>query len=523
MRLSCVLLAVILATTPALALDSCTKDLQDREKRVDIVVEACENIGTYSVGGLYDGEFQKLTFQYPEPWQGTFTTFNIDGRYYCTSKDPKNCIQTDEYTTVEPTVKGDTIAVDWSLDNITVEQRHKVVENKTVIQYLIRNTDTKKHKVAVRLHIDTMLGVNDGAPIYVPGDGLKTTEKEYEGENLNFEYWKAYNRPDEPTIVATGTIDPKLGMTYPSKVVIADWKRSKDTAWEYAPEGRVITGDSAVLLYYELGVIEPGGEKTVEMGYGNEPPVLKKEQGELGVTEITLSSVSGEYCPGDTVNFKVDVLNTVAPRSGEVALIVEYNETEYYNNKAPATFPTNQVKTMEYSWVIPPQGENRAYTVKAVLYNATGVVELKTKADAIKVDGEKCRSTIVKVGAEVVGGLLFMILFGILGLIGAAGAYLWYNRGSVEFTKYVDGENVTVRVLNKTPRIMKNVILEDAIPTGAEIRIHTLHALRKQNAIVWETGNIMPNEDATLEYTVKGGHAVSQASLRWDKGSKNLM
>ncbi|MFH1055175.1 MAG: hypothetical protein V1744_03650 [Candidatus Altiarchaeota archaeon] len=512
---------VLLLAGYAIAEDSCKVEVLDDAKGMHAVVEACDNIGTYSLGGLYDGQWTKLTFQYPEPWAGTFTTFDIDGEYFCTSKDGRNCTIMDGYVSEKPKADGAEVATSWNLPRVSVTQSLNIIENRTLIRYSVHNTDAESHKVGIRLHLDTMLGVNDGAPIYVPGDGLKTEEVEYSGAGLNFGYWKVYNTPDNPTIVATGTIDPNDGMTYPTRVVVADWKRSKDTAWDYNVEGRPITGDSAVILYFDLGVIDAGGEAAFETGIGSDAPVLSEEQGTLGLTEIVLSNISGVYCPGDDVTLKVDVLSAGVPRSGSVALNVEKDGKVYYSNTQNAALPKDTIVSLVYNWKIQDDKEG-GYTVKAWLYNDTGVVDYKEKPNAVIVSETQCVNRVLEVGGGIVGGFLFIAVIVSIGLAMAAGFYLWFNRGSVEFTKYVDGEYVKVTVLNNTQKTIHDIVIEDTIPPEVELKVRTLNVIRRQNMLEWSIGKLRPKESATLDYYVKGGRAVSSSSVRWDRGGKSL-
>jgi len=516
------LLAVVLLTQNAAAQDTCAADLKDSLKGIDVVVEGCENIGTYSVGGLYNGEWDKLTFQYPEPWKGTFTTFDVDGSYYCTSDDARDCIFMDNYSTRKPVLARNAIDAAWQLPQVSVTQTFLISENKTQMRYVVKNTGSQNRTVGVRLHIDTMLGINDGAPIYIPGDGLKTSEVEYKGSRLNFGYWKAYNLPDKPTIVATGTIDPKLGMTYPVKVVVADWKKSKDTAWDYAPTGRAITGDSAVLLYYDLGVLEPGQEKSVGMEYGSEPPILEEEHADIGLAEIVLNSISGQYCPGDAVQVKVDVLSPIVDRTGSVGLVISGDGKTYYDSRQNAAFPRGQVKTMQYDWQIPEVNGSEKYSVRAVLYNDTGTVAVKERQDAIRIDQSKCQNPAIQIGTEVVGGFLLVAIVISVGLLAATLAYLWYSKGTVDYTKFINAEYVKVSVINNTKKTMRDVIIEDVIPPEAEIKVLTLNVERRQNTLTWRIGDLRPKDSATLDYWVSGGHASSQSLVRWDRGFKKL-
>lgn len=488
-----------------------------------VITDSCSNIGSYSIGGIYDGVWTKLTFNYPQPWKGTFATFNIDGNYYCTSEEPKDCTQMDNYTTFKPRADESGISTGWSLPDTEVRQTFTLSENRTIIKYTVKNTGATNHTAGVRIHLDTMLGFNDGAPIYIPGDGLKTTEKDYSGGNLNFGYFKAYNSPDNPTIVATGTIDPNSGMTYPNRVIVADWKQSKDTAWDYQIQSRVITGDSAVLLYYDLGVIEPGSEKSVLLSIGSEAPILRREQGKFGLTEIVENVITGEYCPGDEATFKVDVLSQGARNFGSVVLTVEGGGQVQYNNTIPAEFPQDAVKTVEFHWKVPNTEGNAVYDVKAFLYNESGVIGSKQKMNAVRVDAQACSmKPVIAVSGTIVGGFLFISAIFSFAIVLAIVLYILYNRGSVEFTKYIDGEHVLVTVTNNTRKTLKDTTIEDTIPHDAEVGVHTMHVTRKQTTLEFHIGDLRPTESATLDYRVHGGHASGESNVVWSRGSKAI-
>jgi len=318
-NLYCLVFLSLLLSTAAYAED-CITDLKDTEKGVHIVMETCKNTGTFSLGGLYKGQWEKLTYFYPKPWAGTFITIKVDDKYYTNSVDPKNGILMDQYLREAPVTQGNKVVVRWKLpEEISIEESLETVENSTLIHLKIKNENpAQTYNIGARIHIDTMLGDNDGAPIYVPGDGLKVTEKEYTGKALTFKYWKAYNRQDTPDIVATGTLYGEL--TYPDKMVIANWKQSKQTIWDYsADEEKSILGDSAVLLYFNPTPLKSGETKEIITGYGSGEPVIT---GLLEITEITLNNITGQYCMGEEVDIKVDTGSRI-DFNGKLALEIK--------------------------------------------------------------------------------------------------------------------------------------------------------------------------------------------------------
>ncbi len=523
MRVTRVFLAFIMCSTLVCG-QECFVSSRDDTKGVDAVVESCDGIGTYSLGGLYGGQWSKLSFNYPKPWKGSYATYKIDGALYCTSPDPRNCTLADNYVSTPPILDGGSITTNWLISGVSITQKIRLMENKTVLEYVFRNQDTINHSVGLRVHLDTMLGLNDGAPVYIPSDGLRTTEKTY-GEPLDFGYFKAYNNPDQPTIVATGIFDPKEGMSSPSRVTVADWKKSKDHAWEYPTSELSITGDSAILLYYSPKDLAPGATETVNLGYGGGTPVLKAGEN-VGFAEIILDKITGKYCPNERVTFKVDVLSAGTDRTGTAYLIVDDGKTALTNQSKSMVFPKDEVKTLNYAWVLGEHGRDASYNVKAVLVNDTKVLDVYEKRGEIRVELDKCGNPIIEAGKKAGGGLLILVAY-VLAILAFAAfvvflAYLWMSRGEVEFTKYLDGEQVFVKVENKTMKTLKDVLIEDPLPENAEVKVQTIDVFRKGVGLRWFVGDLRPGKTATLEYWVRGGRAYGTSKLKWEGGEKSI-
>ncbi|MEA3255492.1 MAG: hypothetical protein U9Q22_06625, partial [Candidatus Altiarchaeota archaeon] len=299
------LLSILVSLSLSVNARECAVEIQG--EGMHVVMENCKNIGTFSLGGIYNGGWEKLTYQYPMPWEGTFLTIRVGDKFYTNSIDPVEGDRMDQYLEQSAVVEGNKLSVKWMLPGeVLVEEVLEVINESTLIHVKITNKNPAKNlDVGVRLHLDTMIGDNDGAPIYIPGDALKENEAEYSGGDLSFRYWKAYNRRDKPNIVATGILVYNDELTYPDKVVIANWKRSMWSIWDYETSEEVsVLGDSAVILFYNPRSLGVGKTREIITGYGCGEPVLKKVS---GVTEIVLSNITGEYCPGDDVVIKVDV------------------------------------------------------------------------------------------------------------------------------------------------------------------------------------------------------------------------
>ncbi|MFH1788210.1 MAG: hypothetical protein ABH834_02370 [Candidatus Altiarchaeota archaeon] len=516
------LVVCLLSLTAASQANTCTTELSDKNIGSHISVEACENIGVFSLGGLYEGQWEKLTYSYPKPWPGTYVTVSVDGKYYASSNHPRDATALDAYLTERPEKEGDSITVKWTLpENIVVEEKLTVVENGTELEILAQNQDAIPHKIAVRIHLDTMLGLNDGAPIYIPGDGLKTTEKEYAEAELNFRYWKAYNRQDSPTIVATGYLNPEEGLTYPVKVSLADWKKSKDNAWDYqVSQDRSILGDSAILLYYNTMEVLPTGTYEVKTKYGSGQPVLPKEKGEFGITEVTQDNIYGKYCPTQTVNISVDVVSSASTNSGVAVLTVYDKEKQVFTQSKPTgTVPADSYKKITYQFTIPESDEEKTYDVLVTLTDAKGAqLDKATRTSFINVKPQDCKPR-PKSNIGLIIVIMLFIIF--LAALVFAVAYVVKRMGKVVITKTVDDKgNVKVTVENNTHEDLKDCVVEDRIPSQAEIKVSTLSVARRDNKLVWDLGKLKSKDKAKMEYKIKGVNVLPPARVIWDGGEE---
>lgn len=524
MRKILAVLLIISVVGLAGAQTECSVAVKDEATGIEAVAEACDNIGVFSIGGKYMGEWKKLTYHFPEPWRGTYTTYHIDGSDFCTSSQARNCTQLDPYVDAEPKVIDGQIHTSWLVDGVHVTQTLKIADNMTVIGYAVQNQDNKNHTMSIRVNLDTMLGYNDGAPIYVPTDGLKTTETQYLKKDISFGYFKAYNEPTQPTIVATATFNPQQGMDMPDKFIIADWKHSKTAAYFYTPQGREITGDSSVLLYYELGEIVPKDRRLIRVGYGYDQPVIRKNKSSsVGFADIILDRVNGKYCPGEEVVFKVDVLNIGEKRKANADLIVYDGQKKMYNASIFSEFEKDKVKTLDYRWVLGEHSKDTSYSVKTVLRNETHTLDTYEKQNAFAVEMMKCENpyveATVKATKSVFLGSVFLAFLLFIAFALIAVAYYLMNMGEVKFTKYVDGEQVFVVVENNTRKTMRDVVIKEPIPTETEVKVDTVEVLRTRTHLIWEPKTVKPGERATLQYWIRDGRAIAGSKLNWDKGA----
>jgi hypothetical protein len=358
-----------------------------------------------------------------------------------------------------------------------------------------------------------MLGDNDGAPIYVPGDGLKVTEKEYAGKDLTFKYWKAYNRQDAPNVVSTGILYGKL--TYPDKMVIANWKQSKQTIWDYpVDESKSVLGDSAVLLYFNPTSLASGETKEIITGYGSGDPVMTKLS---EITEIILNNITGQYCMGEYVIIKVDTGSRM-DFEGSLALEVrdKKGETVYSKTLPALTMKAESVKSSEFTYTIPDNVTFEEYTVDAKLYNPEGTV-LDEKQIKFTVDANRCgiTSKVVPQGPNwLLIGLMLIIILVIIVFIASR------RKGEIVVTKIKEGPKVIISVYNNSDHDITKGVIEDRIIDGAEVDIHTLNVRRRGTKLSLDIGTLKPGQKVSMEYMIKHVNVVPKALFRWEEGEK---
>jgi|GEM_PF-2381753 len=346
----------------------CSTELKSQENNIHVSVQKCTNIGTFSIGALYRDRWEKLTYNYPRPWEGTFLSIKVNNRVYCNSKDVGGAIFMDPYVIEGPRIKENEIITRWRLpENLIVEEVLELIANGTRIYIILKNENEGDLYVGARLHIDTMLGENDGAPIYIPGDGLRSKEKVYSGKVLNFDYWKAFNREENASVIASGMLRGGI-LTYPDKFIVAYWKKSMHSAWDYEidPE-RSILGDSAVIIFYNPIHLESGEGRGIITIYKNGEPIL----GRFGIADFVVDREN------DSMNIKVDVISKENRSRGYLRIEVrdENGTLIYIENKSTGILENETSRTIEFKLNISDSLEGGMIDVKASLYKGGEVVD----------------------------------------------------------------------------------------------------------------------------------------------------
>jgi|GEM_PF-6293542 len=238
-----------------------------------------------------------LLYGHPHPWSSG-STIRVDGL------DHYNFNRSTFGTEVTPPADIDTVTNQgvWDIDDVRVVQTLKIVKGGSndldtlKISYRLTNRGNSDHSVGVRIMLDTMLGQNDGAPFRVPAIGEVTYERELIGSAVPM-YWEAFEDLTNPnSLKARGTLveNGKL----PDRLVFAYWRHAYGSQWDYAIDPSVVvTGDSAVMMYWNPITLAPGQSVTRTTYYGLSD-VSTTPGGEIALSTLPeLSLVNGGYAP----------------------------------------------------------------------------------------------------------------------------------------------------------------------------------------------------------------------------------
>lgn len=173
----------------------------------------------------------------------------------------------------------------WLVDDVTAQERFVTAEgvhytfSYTLVGPAVRfsvlaeNRGGDPHAAQVRFLLDTQVDENDGSPLWASGS-VYTEEAEAPRSTSIF---KGYDQIPAPEFVSTGLL-----VTPPQRVAFVHWPTAHQSSWDYSTDPsrsfytpgytRSPESDSAVLLYYDLGQLDPGASAEAEFYYGLAAP-----------------------------------------------------------------------------------------------------------------------------------------------------------------------------------------------------------------------------------------------------------
>jgi hypothetical protein len=254
---------------------------------------AAAGVGIQGMSGTVEAasvELSNDSITVPVDNNGAFRMFTADGRplLYPTSNTSNLTVQVDgtNYTvpgnlTVESGTElindGQTARTEYlTPENVRVYQDITLAGGAVSFELDILNEGNQPVEVNVRYLFDYQVDNQDGAPIFVDGEVLVT---ETRFENPTFSTWQTYDQLPDPNLTGTGAIADT-----PTKIEFVAWEDAINFAYSYDafdPEKDFYTpgqnnspaSDSAGLLYWEEGVVDPGGSRAIQTYYGTEEPV----------------------------------------------------------------------------------------------------------------------------------------------------------------------------------------------------------------------------------------------------------
>jgi hypothetical protein len=180
--------------------------------------------------------------------------------------------------------------MEFNAQKIEVVQHVEIVPGQTgyldtlLVYYTLRNYDTNKHKVGIRVMIDTFIGANDGVPFTVPGKkNFVNTKAEFSQKDIP-DYIEALENPNEPE--NPGTVArlclrhfslPGMDLEDMDKLLICRFPGNPNVGWDLAAvesiqpdskDDKKEKGDSCVVMYWPYKELNPGATRHVAFTYG---------------------------------------------------------------------------------------------------------------------------------------------------------------------------------------------------------------------------------------------------------------
>lgn len=445
----------------------------------------------------------------------SFTSFRVDGKdvVFGTSGGALSTTNTD-MSIISTWTKGDMV---YTQTITLVNNAQSEQLGTAMITYAVKNNSPDAATVKSRVLIDTQLGDKDYGYYEVPkqylGQGYEYFEFErtWEGGSMPADYFVRDN-PFSSSIVGYG-VNSVFEDMKPYKMTFAHWANIASTAFDYTPDPTLNftnpindekTGDSAAALYYDLGSIPAGGEKSFSTYYGVTANLKNKDN------EILINSAAPTM-----LTLSADKTAFIGT-SGEADGIVRINTTianpqssgKTYKNLAVVVYAngfTTQRQTNGGDWIA---YDNMTPVYSDVINFAPG--ENRTTYFDFKFTPQK--------GAEL-GGFVTKV-FNMDPAVNNLGYYAEdYCLGTTENFIVIPGTDPTLPAITLNdlqPKILYNNDIRYMTVTGRGVNFFNATQLNKielrgDSGITYE----VPIDNLTVEQT-KDGSAPTNASILLD-------
>jgi hypothetical protein len=329
------------------------------------------DVGTFTLQTEVDGENADLLYEGGFP--GTsYLTVQVDGTNYTSADVFGPSESMDDYVTQSPTaVDENTIVTEWTLpEGVVVTQTITLDGQLARFEVDVENTDDSAHDVKTRFLFDYQVAEQDGSPIWLEGE-VVTDEVTY--DDPAFDSWKTYDTVPEPNLVGQANT-----VTQPTRVQFVDWGLAFSVPYDYTTDpAREFydvseeSGDSAGLLYYDLGTLDAGASTTVSTEYG---------VGDPGEGSETLNLVFEDQSTDGT---SVEIGSVFLPDGGFLGV---YNESgALVGTSSLLSTGASENVTVPVS---PPLAESQELTVIPYRDDGDGTPELGGDDAPYSVEGE---------------------------------------------------------------------------------------------------------------------------------------
>lgn len=279
-------------------------------------LNGCFTMGT--TGGnpeLLSDDNKKLLFGHPEPWS-SYTTIKIGQKEKAFSAYETVISNSDENVSREM-MEGVEIKQSLSFYKNPNTGKEDMIE----IRYDLTNLSSETKEVGARIMLDTQLGDNDGAPFRIDGVGECTSELEFIGDKIP-QSWQAFDSLKNPNVISSG-IFYFDEYQRPDKVQFAYWRTINNVLWDYSiVNGRALTHDSAVAMYYNPEELAPNESRTIVTYYGLNKFTVEDLRPPLSVAVIAPNSLklnpSKDKYVGNPVNITAYIENIGAWYASDV-------------------------------------------------------------------------------------------------------------------------------------------------------------------------------------------------------------
>lgn len=170
---------------------------------------------------------------------------------------------------------GSAITITWRVGDIAVTRSWRITTSTTGNPDLVRmattlqNAGAAQHTVGLFVGVDTMIGDNDGAPLFTNA-GIIESEVLFEGADVPSS-WQAFESGDvaNPGLTAQGVLSGG-DATRPDRFLLGNWPNGVGQTYDYLGDGSTIASfnDTAVSMWWDDRLLSPGGAVNLVTYYG---------------------------------------------------------------------------------------------------------------------------------------------------------------------------------------------------------------------------------------------------------------